>query len=89
MNNLRIVLWVPFKEWGRIRFDVLLYLIPEIFVFPLERRELLMNVSWIVPSAYVMKVSMCVTRKNRIMKDKLPVEKMLSPCSHGLLAHAH
>lgn len=38
-----------------------------------------MNVSWIVPSAYVIKVSTCVTRKNRIIKGKLLGEKMEGP----------
>lgn len=42
-----------------------------------------MNVSWIVPSAYVRKVSTCVTRKNGIMKGKLLGGNMEGPDSRS------
>lgn len=61
---------------------IIVELAPVIIVFPLESRSSLMNVPWIVPGAYVIKVSVWVTRKSRVTKGKLLGEKMSSPDTH-------
>lgn len=90
-----VALFMPLEEWRKTRDGVLLYssITHNYGAGTVESclstwgKEIAHECVLDCASTYVIKVSMCVTGKNRIMKGKLPGEEMSSPGSHCQLAH--